>query len=362
MATHSFLTTSIRKSFRLVSAIRLQSLSTISTPASHNFTTTAKDHSNTNSQLPPSQQQEQQTQTSSPNINITPTSISNFINNDIVISDEMKSYYAANGFIIIPNALSAEHICLWRERVGNAVSARGIDHIFPNKDQMDATNVEFDYYHKVFTQRVNLWQNDSLMKELVLNAGNVIGKIACELEKIDKKSGMRLWHDQALYKESFANPTSFHCDVPFWSFDSLNAISCWVALDDVNKQNGCMYYMAGSHKELEKLENPFNEIKIGKNMNEIFEKYYPQCKECQCIAGEMKAGDIAFHNGLTIHGAGANFTNKKRRAMTFQMMPNGSSFNGKQNILTDQQVEKLNIGDLLNDPKQNVLLYAEKIL
>ena len=36
------------------------------------------------------------------------------------------------------------------------------------------------------------------------------------------------------------------------------------------------------------------------------------------FAGEMKAGDMGFHNGLIIHGAGPNFTNKRRRAMTLE--------------------------------------------
>jgi ectoine hydroxylase-related dioxygenase (phytanoyl-CoA dioxygenase family) len=39
-----------------------------------------------------------------------------------------------------------------------------------------------------------------------------------------------------------------HLDVPYWSFTSLNAISIWIALDDATLENGCMYFMPGSHK------------------------------------------------------------------------------------------------------------------
>ena len=72
---------------------------------------------------------------------------------------------------------------------------------------------------------------------------------------------------------------------------------------------------------------------------------------------EMKAGSISFHNGHTIHGAGANMTNMKRRAMSFQLMPNNSIWNGKQNILTQKQIESMKIGQLLNDDSQNPLLF-----
>ena len=60
--------------------------------------------------------------------------------------------------------------------------------------------------------------------------------------------GVRIWHDQALVKGPYANPTAFHLDVPYWSFTSADAITIWVALDDATLENGCLYYVPGSHK------------------------------------------------------------------------------------------------------------------
>ena len=59
---------------------------------------------------------------------------------------------------------------------------------------------------------------------------------------------MRLWCDQALIKQPFANPTAWHIDVPYWSFDSSHAISAWIPLDDATTENGCLYFMPGSHE------------------------------------------------------------------------------------------------------------------
>jgi ectoine hydroxylase-related dioxygenase (phytanoyl-CoA dioxygenase family) len=72
----------------------------------------------------------------------------------------------------------------------------------------------------------------------------------------------------------------------------------------------------------------------------------------------MKAGSCSFHNGLTIHGAHANMTPGYRRAMTCAFMPDGATFNGTQNILSDEQVAQLTIGDQLCDEEQNPLIYA----
>ena len=76
------------------------------------------------------------------------------------------------------------------------------------------------------------------------------------------------------------------------------------------------------------------------------------------VAVPMKDGSCSFHNGLTIHSAGANMTSGFRRAMTCAYMPDGAIFNGIKNILTDEQVSRLKIGDLLNDESQTPLIYS----
>jgi len=85
---------------------------------------------------------------------------------------------------------------------------------------------------------------------------------------------------------------------------------------------------------------------------------YPEFKNTRAVAAPMKAGSCSFHNGLTIHGAHANMTPGLRRAMTCAYMPDGSTFNGTQNILSDEVVAGLKIGDLLNDNAINPLIYS----
>jgi ectoine hydroxylase-related dioxygenase (phytanoyl-CoA dioxygenase family) len=163
--------------------------------------------------------------------------------------------------------------------------------------------------------------------------------------------GIRIWHDQALIKRPWANPTAWHLDTPFWSFSDRNAISIWVALDNATLENGCLFFLPGSHKL-----TSFDKITIGRNMDGIFE-VYPQLKNTAPVAAPMMAGSCSFHNGLTIHGANANMTNGFRRAMTCAYMPEGNTFNGEPNILPDSYLNTLNIGDPLNNNDQNPLIY-----
>jgi phytanoyl-CoA hydroxylase len=66
---------------------------------------------------------------------------------------------------------------------------------------------------------LNLWQTNDKIKALMLDER--IGKMAADLSGAD---GIRIWHDQALIKKPWANPTSWHLDTPFWSFSDRRAL------------------------------------------------------------------------------------------------------------------------------------------
>lgn len=257
--------------------------------------------------------------------------------------------FQSNGFIVIENFLSPEELEKWRTAVMEAVSERkGVK--MPGKDVQvgmdDGINDDSAYFSKVFDQLLNLWQTNDKVKEIMLDER--IGKMAAQLSGAD---GIRIWHDQALFKRPWANPTSWHLDTPFWSFSDSKALSIWVALDDATLENGCLYFIPCSFKE-----TTFENRGIGKNMDGIFQAY-PQFAQAVSVSAKMKAGSCSFHNGLTIHGAGANMTSGYRRAMTCAYMPDGNTFNGIANILPDSYLKTLAVGDLLNNEEQNPLIY-----
>jgi ectoine hydroxylase-related dioxygenase (phytanoyl-CoA dioxygenase family) len=269
------------------------------------------------------------------------------------LAKEQIESYRSSGFIVIENFLSEEELEQWRETVTKAVKERaGIK--IPGKEirigEADGINEDADYFGKVFDQLLNLWQTDEGVKKIMLDER--LGNMAAQLAGVD---GIRIWHDQALIKRPWANPTSWHLDTPFWSFSDRNAISIWVALDNATLENGCLFFIPGSHKQTN-----FDKITIGKNMDGIFD-VYPQLKNTMPVAAPMKAGSCSFHNGLTVHGANANMTSGFRRAMTCAYMPDGNLFNGEPNILPDAYLKKLKIGDPLNNDEQNPLIYHARI-
>ena len=257
------------------------------------------------------------------------------------LTSQQIEFYQENGYIILHDFLTPDELATWRQYVDEAVQQRD------DRKLADGTMRAGDsYYDQVFIQRINLWNDHDGMRQLMLDPR--LGKMAATLAGVD---GIRIWHDQALIKQPWANPTGWHLDNPYWSYSSRDAISIWVALDDSTLENGCLYFVPGTHKTA-----TFDNSGIGQNMGDLF-KVYPQWANMQSVAGPMKAGSCSFHNGLLAHGAGANMTPGWRRAMTCGYMPDGSTFNGIKNILPDDMMQRLTVGDVLDDDAQNPLIY-----
>jgi phytanoyl-CoA hydroxylase len=260
------------------------------------------------------------------------------------ITKLMKQSYDENGFIAIENFLTKAELAHWR-----AMSEEAVEQRLLKRNGLTNQGDPEQYYAQVFVQCIRLADTHKGMRELMFDER--LGQVAGELAGVD---GIRIWHDQALFKPPYGNPTGWHLDNPYWSFSSRQAISIWVALDDATVSNGCLWYLPGTHK-LARWDN----AGIGENIGSLF-KIYPEWRKISAMPAPAKAGTAVLHNGLVAHGAGANMTNGRRRAMTCAYMPDGSTFNGQKNVLPDDYFKSLKIGDKLNNNKQNRLIWKRR--
>ncbi len=261
------------------------------------------------------------------------------------LTQEQLTSYQENGFLIVEDFLSPDELATWRDAVDEAVYGRGKTKL-AGREGEEQWQAGDSYYDSVFVQRINLWQDNEKVRKLMLDPE--LGKMVATMAGVD---GIRIWHDQALIKQPWANPTGWHLDNPYWSFHSHDAISLWVALDDATLQNGCLYYLPGTHKSA-----TYDNVGIGQNIGDIF-RVYPQWAKIMPVPAVMKAGSCGFHNGLVAHGAGANMSPGWRRAMTCAYMPDGATYNGKRNVLPEEIIAKLSIGDPIENDSQNPLIY-----
>jgi len=181
---------------------------------------------------------------------------------------------------------------------------------------------ERDTYGKAFLKGMNLWAKDEGVRRFVLSER--FGGIAADLLGVN---GERIYHDQALLKESGGGITPWHQDQHYWPLDTDNTITMWMPLIDVSPEMGTMRFTSGSHRD-----GYLGDMPISDESEQKFEEYI-QNRGYQIATGvAMNAGDATFHYGWTLHGAPANVTDRTREAMTVIWYADGARVTAPDNV------------------------------
>ena len=101
---------------------------------------------------------------------------------------------------------------------------------------------ERDTYSAAFLQRFNLWRVDDAVRCFVFAPR--FGKAAADLLGV---SGVRIYHDRALFKEPGGGHTPWHQDQFSWPLDTEKTITMWMRLADLDPRVGSMTFADGSH-------------------------------------------------------------------------------------------------------------------
>jgi ectoine hydroxylase-related dioxygenase (phytanoyl-CoA dioxygenase family) len=171
-----------------------------------------------------------------------------------------------------------------------------------------------DTYGKAFLQIMNLWQNDEEVKKFVL--AKRMAKIAADLMGVEN---VRLYHDQALFKEPGGGPTPWHQDQYYWPIDTNNTITMWMPLVDIDVDMGMLTFASNSYHE----GAVFN-FEISDESETAFDDYVKEHKFPISRAKTMNAGDATWHRGFTMHHANGNNSDKRREVMTIIYLADGA--------------------------------------
>lgn len=165
---------------------------------------------------------------------------------------------------------------------------------------------ERDTYGKAFLQVTNLWVKDDAVRRFTM--ARRFAKVAAELLGV---AAVRLYHDQALFKEAGGGHTPFHQDQFYWPFDKDLTVTMWMPLIDVPAEIGTMTFASGSHRLGHVVDVPISDESDTQLRDFIAEKGLRLDTH-----GALAAGDATFHAGWTLHGAPPNLTGTLRAVMT----------------------------------------------
>ena len=132
-------------------------------------------------------------------------------------------------------------------------------------------------------------------------------------------AGVRLYHDQALFKEPGGGPTPWHQDQVYWPLATDRTVTLWMPLVDLPPEVGSMRFVSGSHRM-----GDLGGSAIGDESHAFFEALIAERGLRVESHGALRAGDATFHAGWTVHSAGPNPTNRMRSVMTIIYVADGT--------------------------------------
>lgn len=231
-----------------------------------------------------------------------------------MLTAEQVQKFKHDGFLLGPQVLSEDEVGELQEETLRVIA----DLNDADKPQpVHCLNMTGDP-EKAVWQIVDIWRASPAFRRLVENPA-----IVEEVAQLSQGEELRLWHDQIQFKPAgVGGPNHWHQDSPYWPplTPKDEQVTAWVALDDVDEDNGCMRMVPGSHKWgthirwLEALED-FNA------MPEEFGGTPISVRSCP-----VRRGQVHYHGALTWHGSGANRSGRPRRAIALHYMNEKTRF------------------------------------
>ena len=243
------------------------------------------------------------------------------LSSDYALTDEQIAFFQKNGHVLLRNLITPEELAAFRPTINDAADR------FNTETRPLA---ERDTYGKAFLQIPNLFVQDEGVAQFVL--ARRFAKVAAQLLEV---SGVRIYHDQALYKEPGGGMTPWHQDQHYWPLETPKTITMWMPLVDLPPHVGSMTFADGSHEV-----GYLGDMPISDDSQSVIENLIAEKGFNRTHYGAMNAGDATFHYGWTLHGAPGNPTPNMREVMTVIYYPEDARVSVPANASQQADLER----------------------
>ncbi|WP_304232529.1 phytanoyl-CoA dioxygenase family protein [Jiulongibacter sediminis] len=233
------------------------------------------------------------------------------IDQPYILTKEQIHFYHENKFIKLKNVFDEETLAHYGQLIKDKVKELNTQHI-PIEER--------DTYSKAFLQIFNLWRESEDVKEFIF--GKRLAGIATQLMGTE---GVRMYHDQALFKEPGGGFTPWHADQYYWPLANDNTITAWIPLQAVPLEMGPLEFSAKSHT----LQDGRN-LKISDDSEQVIGQKL-RLGDFEKVVEPFDLGEVSFHSGWVFHRAGANTTEEMRAVMTVIYMDKNMKLKNPEN-------------------------------
>jgi ectoine hydroxylase-related dioxygenase (phytanoyl-CoA dioxygenase family) len=229
-------------------------------------------------------------------MSIIPLTIKTSIDLSYQLTNEQIEFYKQYRYIKLKQVFDEATISFFNDAISKCVD-------FMNKEIKPLE--ERSTYGKAFLQSFNLWKEDEVVKEFVFSKR--LAQIACDLMQV---KGVRIYHDQALFKEGGGGITPWHADQYYWPLETDKTVTAWIPLQNTPLELGPLEFSAGSHQIVEG-----RDLEISDESEAAIQQRL-RVTDFKHVAEAFDMGEVSFHSGWVFHRAGANTTEQMRKVMT----------------------------------------------
>jgi ectoine hydroxylase-related dioxygenase (phytanoyl-CoA dioxygenase family) len=227
------------------------------------------------------------------------------------LTPEQIAFFHQNGYLSGIRILSDDQIAILREELSRLMDPAHPGHdLFYEFHTNESANAATVLFHALGAWRIEPGFHDVLWHPAFL-------KPAAQL--LD--GGVRFWHDQLFSKPPrHGGVVAWHQDYSYWTrTEPMQHLTCWIGLDDSTRENGCLWYVPGSHRwrllPITGLAGDMDEIQtvLSDDQRAAFKP----------VPIELKQGECSFHHPLMVHGSYENRSDRPRRATVINVFREG---------------------------------------
>ncbi len=227
-----------------------------------------------------------------------------------MIAREQIEFFQTNGYLIAGPVLDEQELAAARAAYDRIFNATEKPSSYRNLGQKEGEELS----KGAVLQIIDMHKLDDAFAR-ILHKPAILDMV----EGILGTPDIRLYHDQALFKEGSGGFTPWHQDQHYWPLDTDKTITMWMPLIDITPDMGPMTFVSESNRG-----GYLAPLQISDESEDYFERLVRERGWRTSESTFMAAGDATFHTGWTLHRASPNTTGKMREVMTIIYYADGT--------------------------------------
>ena len=202
---------------------------------------------------------------------------------------EIAEFYERNGYYVLKNGFSLDEVQALREETvricaGEVGAVAGADGRLPGEtdDELLRRYLCIHFPHKISSLMHDALSQPKLVEALTAMIG----------------PNVKCMQSMLFIKASGKPGQAWHQDEDYIPTRDRSLCGAWIALDDANTENGCLWIIPGSHKPGILWDQEWHaDRRFDCSLQSVDFPY----KDEDAIPVEVKAGAVVFFNGYTLH-------------------------------------------------------------